>query len=187
MCFLPLNLKKFDVINPSWVRPTDVVKWRGSDYLTEIFTPAFVDKLSTISEILGVMIFNKINHLNHNFAHVDVALINEELVYIHYGLNIVFDDSTDVPSTMRWYTRRLPWLERKILLSAGNTPYMNFTMAELSLEAEHSINDFVTLVRTDIPHSISSGNGRRTCISVRFKNNYDWDTATNLFNKTFNQ
>jgi len=186
MYFLPLNLKKFEVINPNWVRPTDIVKWKGNDYVNEIFIPSFLEKLSTISEISGVIIFNKINHQNPINAHIDVALINDQPVYINYGLNIVFDDSTDIASTMRWYSHRFPWLEKKIILSAGNTPYMDFSIAELSLETEYNINDFVTLVRTDIPHAVSSGNGRRTCISIRFKNNYDWETATNLFNKTFN-
>ena len=72
-------------------------------------------------------------------------------------------------------------------MSVGNTPYMNFSMAELSLEAEHCIDEFVTLVRTDVPHAISSGNGNRTCISIRFHKNYEWDVAVDLFNKTFNQ
>ena len=187
MCFLPLNVKKIDVIKPTWVRPTDVIKWRGSDYLNEIFTSPFLDKLSTILEISGVMIFNTINQPNPFHAHIDVALINSKPVYNKYGLNIVFDNSTDIPSAMRWYTRRFPNIEKKILFSAGNTPYMNFNMEELLLKTEYSIDEFVTLVRTDIPHAISSGNGRRTCISIRFKEKYDWGTATNLFNKTFNQ
>jgi hypothetical protein len=187
MYFLPLNLKKFDVIKPDWVRPTDVVKLRSSEYASEIFTTSFLEKLSTISKISGVMIFNKINHPSPTVAHADIALINNQPIYINYGLNIVFDDSTDFPSTMRWYSRRFPKLEKKILISAGNTPYMNFTMGELSLEAEHCIDEFVTLVRTDVPHAISSGNGLRTCISIRFHNNHDWDVAVDLFNKTFNQ
>ena len=187
MYFLPLNLKKFDVLNTNWVRPTDVVKWQGSEHLNEVFTTSFLEKLSTISKISGFMIFNKINHQSPPNAHADVVLINNQHVYINYGLNIVFDDSTDFPSTMRWYSRRFPKLEKKILMSVGNTPYMNFSMAELSLEAEHCIDEFVTLVRTDVPHAISSGNGNRTCISIRFHKNYEWDVAVDLFNKTFNQ
>ena len=187
MCFLQLNIKKFDVINSNWVRPTDKVKWRSSEYLTDMFTTDFLNKLSTISEITGVMIFNKINHSNPFNAHIDIELINEKPVYINYGLNFVFDDSTDINSTMRWYTYKRPWIEKKVLFSAGKTAFMNFTMEELILDTEHSIDEYVTLVRTDIPHTIFSGNGLRTCISIRFKKNYDWDTATNLFNKTFNQ
>lgn len=187
MYFLPLNLRKIDIINPNWTRPADVVKLRGSEYLTEVFTTDFLNKLSTVAEIAGVMIFNKSKQPNPVNAHIDVALINEKPTYINYGLNIAFDDSTDIPSTMRWYTRKFPSVEKRIQMTAGNTPHINFTIAELSLAAEHTIDEFVTLVRTDVPHTVSCGNGRRTCVSIRFKENHDWETATNLFNNAFNQ
>jgi hypothetical protein len=187
MFFLPLNLKKIDVVSPNWVSPKNMVIWKDEDYVKEIFVPSFLEKLSSISKVIGAVIFNKTKHQIDSNAHVDVELINNQLVYINYGLNIVFDNSTDIPSKMKWYSRRFPNMEKKVLMSAGNTPYMNFDIGELYLEAEHCINEYVTLVRTDVPHSISLGNGHRTCISVRFDENYDWDTATNLFNKTFNQ
>jgi hypothetical protein len=191
MYFLPLNLKKFDVINPNWVRPKDIttlddneyseVNWKGSEYINEVFTASFLEKLSTISEISGFLIFNKINCQSPSAAHIDVAFINNQPTYINYGLNIVFDDNIDFPSKMQWYSCKVP------LSETGPTSLMNFSMEELILEDEHCIDEYVTLVRTNVPHSISCGNSCRTCISIRFHNNYDWGTATNLFNKTFNQ
>jgi len=187
MYFLPLNLKKIDVVRPDWVRPMDMVKWKGADYAKEVFTDSFLEKLSSIAKVSGLMIFNKMRQHNPVTAHIDVALINNKPIYINYGLNVVFDDSTDMSSKMQWYTRKNPEIQKHVLISPGNTPYINFSTSELTLESEYSIDEYITLVRTDIPHSICSGNGIRTCVSLRFHENHDWEKAVELFNKTFNQ
>lgn len=186
--FLPLNLNKNDVISESWVRPTDVrVGWLDIDYVKNMLTTEFFEKLGGVNNVSGAMIFNKINHQNPNIAHVDIAMNNEKIVYVNYGVNIVFDDSTDILGTMRWYSINNPNKLPRVLFTTAKTPYINFYNIELTLEREYVISDTVTLVRTDVPHSVSSGNGNRTCISIRFKHNFDWDTAVDHFNKTFNQ
>jgi hypothetical protein len=186
--FLPININKNDVINPSWVRPNDVkVEWRGVDYVKDMLTTEFFEKLGGLTSISGAMIFNKINHKNPSIAHADVFVIEDELFYKNYGLNIVFDESTDMPGTMRWFSINNPKEKPNLLFTIAKTPYLNFDNSEITLEQEHVILDTVTLVRTDVPHSISSGNGIRTCISIRFKHNFDWDIAYDHFNKMFNQ
>lgn len=186
--FLSLNVQKKDVIRTDWVRPTDVkIAWKDLKYVQEIFTSEFLTKLQTVAEVSGMMLFNRIDQHDPQIAHTDVALVNDEIINVNCGLNIVFDDSTDIKSNMRWYSIKYPNREKQASFTSANTPYLNYHINELKLEAEQCIDDFVTLVRTDVPHTISSGNGCRTCISIRFKDSINWTDAVNRFNATFNQ
>lgn len=187
--FLPLNIDKREIFNTSWKRPIGhKVQWKEVDYVKDMLTPYFFNKLQSVAQITGTMIFNKINHQNPDNAHIDIAMVNNKIQYIPYGLNIVFDDSTDITSTMRWYSHKKPIDKVEVLYSLAGTAYISYPVEELVLEEEHNIDNLVTLVRTNVPHAISSGNRFRTCISIRFKYpDNEWYNGYKLFDKLFNQ
>ena len=195
--YLPLNVKKNDVMSPEFVRPMEgkdngiylkhKVKIVGSDIVESWFVPEFVEKLKSISEIWGAVIFNHKEVYKTLDAHTDVLFDDDQKPYlIHYGVNVVFDDSTDMRGAMRWYSMKDQTTDDDVRINPANTPYVNFKIEELNLEDEYLISDYVTLVKTDIPHNATSGNEFRTCLHIIFKENFDWETAVEKFSKTFN-
>jgi hypothetical protein len=196
--YLPLNIIRDSVFKSEWSRPskglnTEIPSYRNllvkdGSYAKEIFTTEFYEKLRSISEISLIFIFIHKNNYDSQMAHIDILRgPDNKITYIHSGLNIVFDDSTDVSGTMRWYSLKDNTNITKIEYAAAVAPYLSYQIDELNLEEEYCISDFVTLVRTDVPHTTISGNDYRTCISVRFKDNFDWDTVVKKFDNTFNQ
>lgn len=185
--YLPLNVKRDDVVKSTWVRPTEDITTRDGKYAKEMLTEEFYEKLVGIDEISLVMIFTRLQEYYPIVAHVDMGeMVNGEAHKTHAGLNIVFDDSTDTKGVMRWYSLKDPNKEKKISLTPAKTAYIQYMTNQLNLEAEYCISDLVTLVRTDMPHAVSAGNQPRTCISLRFRSNIEWDAAVEIFNKTFN-
>jgi hypothetical protein len=184
--YLPINVNRNDVVKPSWVRPTEYITTRDKDYAKDMLTEEFYEKLTSIDEISLVMIFNQLKNYYPMMAHVDLGMPDGEPVETHVGLNIVFDDSTDSKGTMRWYSPKDSSKEKKVAFTPTKTAYLNYMTNQLNLEAEYCIADLVTLVRTNVPHAVSAGNKPRTCISLRFASNMDWETAVEKFNKTFN-
>jgi len=187
--FLPLNIEKKDIFKPNWIRPYNgKVKWKNINYVKSIFSDYFFDKLNSIKEIEGTIIFNKMYHENPIDAHTDIYVYNNKVIFIPYGLNIVFDDNKDMKSKMCWYSTKNETNEQQISWSIGNTPYINYSIKDLILQEEQYFGNGIALVRTDVPHAIFSGKKFRTCISIRFKN-YDggWENGYNLFNNAFNQ
>lgn len=187
--FLPLNIEKKDIFKPNWIRPNVVpVKWEKIDYVKSIFSEYFFDKLNSIKEIEGTMIFKKIYHQNPIDAHIDINIHNNKVILIPYGLNIVFDDNTDMKSKMCWYSPKNEINEQQIKYTIAKTPYINYSIKDLILQEEQYFGEGVALVRTDVPHAIFSGKKNRTCLSIRFKNyNEGWENGYNLFNNAFNQ
>jgi hypothetical protein len=195
--YLPLNVRKDTILKPNFVKPLDGndngiyknhrVQIIEGDCLDNWFTKEFSNKLKSVSDIWGVVIFNHKEIYTALDAHVDVLLDKDNNPYaLNYGVNVVFDDSTDIQGVMRWYSMKNPQSENDIQINPGKTPYFNFKIDELILEEEYYISDLVTLVRSSVPHNATSGNEFRTCIHILFKDNFDWEIAVEKFNKTFN-
>lgn len=189
--FLELNIDKQSILQRDYIKPTKIInyiKWESIDYLKSIFTIDFLNTLSKVSEIAGALVFYKRNQQTPHEAHTDIAVINEKVIHIPYGMNIVFDDSNDIQSKMCWYSFKDNLQKDEIKYSPAGVAYLTHPIKNLVLEQEHTISDKVTLVRTDVPHAIISGNGLRTCISIRFKSfASSWKEGYELFNEAFNQ
>jgi hypothetical protein len=190
--YLPLRIRRDDILKSGFVRPSNLdsvyITLENSDYVNKIFKSEFVEKITSLSDIWGVIIFNLNSNQDHTetYTHTDVTYNNNgDVIYVNSALNIVFDDSTDIPGTMRWYSNKYPVDLNNVALSHANSPYLHFNINDLTLEDEYCISEFVTLVRTNVPHSISSGNQYRTCISIRFTDDFDWNIAVEKFNKLF--
>lgn len=184
--YLPLDLDKKEILSSTFKRQYVGVKWENIEYVKNILTHNFFTKLSSLAEITGAMIFNKIHHQTPDNAHIDIDTASNKLFFIPYGLNIVFDSSTDMKSSMRWYSHKGPH-ENIVQTSKDGTKFLSFPISSLNLEEEYCIDEKPVLVRTDVPHTIYSGNGFRTCISIRFmyyKN--DWESGYHLFDQAFN-
>lgn len=185
--FLVLNVNKTDVINPSWVMPYTKILWKDAEYLKTVLTPDFFNKLNSVAPVSGAMIFNKINNQNPWEAHTDVYIQDGEARLYTQALNIVFDQSTDIKGTMKWYSNKNPSDTLDVKFTPLNTPITVQPISELIFEEETCIDEKVTLVRTDVPHIIVSGNNFRTCVSIRFKKNYEWETIVQILDQAFNQ
>jgi len=188
--YLSCNVHRNSVIKSTWVRPIEHIVYKDRNYVKEVLTEEFCEKLTTIDDIGGIIIFNRWRDYIPSIAHVDFENNSDrtlDLVRTNAGLNIVFDDSTDIKGTMRWYSLKNSACEKSVEFTEANTPYLSYSIDQLNLEAEYCITDFVTLVRTNVPHSVSAGNQPRTCISIRFCSNMDWEAAVDKFNKAFNK
>jgi hypothetical protein len=188
--YLPININRNDAIKSTWNRPIEFIDSKDTNYAKEILTEEFYTKLTTIDDITNVMVFNSHQNYYPTEAHIDITQysgieINPSSTNV--GLNIVFDDSTDIKGTMRWYSLKDSTKNKKVEFTSAKTPYLSYATDQLNLEAEYCIGELVTLVRTNVPHAVSSGNKPRTCISLRFRNNMDWVEAFVKFNKMFNQ
>ena len=139
-----------------------------------IFNQAWLSYLENIElgKAVNCVAFYKPPHYNIDNAHIDRNTTNLTTVAI-YGVNLIFDDDR---SDMVWYN--LP-AEKPIKPFTDNlfTPYEMWTASSLE-EVSRTVlpNNKMTLVRTDIPHAIFTGNSGRWCISIRFKDRPELDS-----------
>lgn len=187
--YLPLNIDRGDILNSSVTISTDTaIQAYGKPWVESILTPNFYRRLTGVLDVTGAMVFNKVDNHKPEIAHTDIELVDGQILYKPYALNIVFDTSTDMQSKMCWYSTNTPLEKIGVKYSLAGTPYQSFLIGELNLEDEYCIDNMVTLVRTNVPHTIYSGNGCRTCISIRFVYpDREWNTGYSLFNSEFNQ
>lgn len=162
------------IINPNWKKPFFeyffVKNYDTRPEWEEIINPNFLDLLETTMPIARLMVFNKPKNWSTTDAHIDPGVL--------FALNIVPNVSN---AKMQWF-KAISSEKKEISYSKANTPYLNYQEKELALIHEASIDNRISIVRTDVPHRIKIGNSSRTCISFRFKCNFkSWDEVYNFY------
>lgn len=167
-----------DVINNNWLRPHPgmffVKNYDEHTDWEQILNTDFLETVNSIHPIVRVMVFNKPRSWTNQDAHIDPGIL--------YALNIV-QSVNNSDAKMQWFNL-INSANKAVSYSDSNTPYVNYTADELDLVHEDCIDNTVSIVRTDIPHRISIGNYFRTCISFRFKQDFNfWEDMYYFYKK----
>lgn len=187
--FLPLNVDKQKVIRSDWVIPFDtVIDWKKADYVKSMLTDEFFDKLDGVSKVVGAMIFTRGTEPSY-VAHLDLGRSETGQVYAtECALNFIFYKNESDEGLMRWYSLKQGEIDlADVRYNPAKTAYLRWELNECNLETEHSISEYPTLVRTDVPHDVIAKSGTRTCVSIRFQHQgIGWEAQVEKFNKAFN-
>jgi len=109
-------------------------------------------------------------------AHIDYYSTGE---LANPGLNYVIGGKG---SLMRWY--KMPYIDVPIKISPSGARYTEYSIDDLELIEETDLKENkLTLVRTDIPHTIYVKNAPRICISIRLKPkiHQSWESTVNFY------
>lgn len=194
--YLPLKIKTTDVLRKDWINPFNgdegnLIKLFSGDYASTVLTDVFLQKFDMIGPINGVIVFHKDNFDPELGAHVDCYKSSDdsEPLLALAGVNLVLDQGVNT-SAMQWFKLKddTSTTANPIKLTNINSLYVEWSPKELDLVEEYSILEYPTLVRTNVPHTVRTGDGRRTCISLRFDSPCTtWEELYSLFDKAFNQ
>jgi len=140
----------------------------------ELFNSDWVKQLCecTQNEVSTLVVFYRPPFYQHAAAHIDLNLKHaleavDSVVTEPAGVNLVYNGANDT-SQMVWY-HCTEYTEKDVQWAMNHTPYINFDLESLSEMSRCCIGNNVTLVRTDIPHTILMSSEPRLSISVRFK------------------
>lgn len=127
------------------------------------------------------MIFVSYPNLTPIHAHVD-GFAEPYVGTGVFGLNFVPFGSGD----MIWYDvlpEFLPIEERPTEISKANTEYKLISVDELKEIKRHNIGKSLTLIRSDVLHTIQTTTEERWCVSLRFRDSSirTWDDVLNKF------
>lgn len=188
--YVPLNIKTKNVLRPDWENIKEIQEFGIRKYpraeIKSLLNPSFFYVLDTVLPIYTMTVFTT----GPNFTtetHIDIAEIhNGEVLIGCHAINLVVHKGPEI-GYMRWYkSKKDDGLD--VTYTPANTPKLGFEKSNLDLVEEHQINEYVTLVRTDVPHDIETFNSTRICFSIRFKYNdtyKHWENAVSMVSKAF--
>jgi hypothetical protein len=147
---------------------------------TRIFNQDWLDYMQSIGiPVVRAMLFYRNSMCIQKNAHVDLRGpdSNGNISYINYAMNWVLGGKD---SEMIWYN--LPDKNIDVKYSMANTPYIQWPISTLEEIERVNIQNSLTLIRTDIPHSIQVQSEPRWCISARSDiSGYSWQQAVDHF------
>jgi hypothetical protein len=166
-----VDIRDFSTTKPVGLHVIDGFgQW--SEYNKESINHYFSSKwISNIEKLLGVsidafMIFNTNANRPPPTAHIDY--MEPYTGTAVYGFNFVPYGGHD--STMEWFKPKketLPTELRPLGKTNADTLFKYWVMDELDLIDSVSIKNQLTLVRTDVPHAVRTGNEPRWSVSFR--------------------
>ena len=175
-CWYRLNIDVADALSKDWVFPPTDDTWNGIGLWPfekdKIFNNDWLQHMDDIGvPITGSILFYREPNLIDDVAHVD--LVGENANVVHFGFNWVFGGSG---SEMIWYDRPSTWDDRNLELTPDGNKFMAWKIADLTEVDRCSIQNELTLVRVDYPHSIIVGDEERWAISARTSlQDMSWD------------
>lgn len=180
--YLPINLSINDAFCQEFQWPTiEDCNKRKLIYFNDLRT-IFSDKWINSCHLAGIniknamMFYKPANHIP-DYAHVDV--VNQDLTgSVVCALNWTIGGGD---SKMKWYSTKND--TREIINSMPGVPSANYNFSNLTEIHNHTLCESMTLVRTNIPHAIWTGNESRWCISVRLPYGQlkSWEEAQDFF------
>lgn len=163
-CYYQLKIDITDALNPRWRFPVPTGNYG-------IWTPPapfiFSSKWLEYTSDLGLnfhhaLLFYRGSNMTSKEAHVDTHPAGQG--YVKSALNWVIGGDE---SEMHWYDMPSPEAATVVKDPKTKVPYTTFQFKDLTLIESTKIKNEVTLVRTDLPHSITMGTSPRWCISAR--------------------
>jgi hypothetical protein len=154
-----------------WVKPELPGIWYMKPY--QIFEKEWLDYMEELGlPILCAMLFYKPAFYDNDTAHIDTYAKEPTRPNI-FGLNWTVGGEG---SSMVWYhpseIKPVPKINK------AGTPFYEWPVAQLVEMDRCNIQDQITMVRVDVPHSIAMGSTSRWGISARISNEpRDWDSS----------
>lgn len=148
----------------------------------KIFNQEWLNKMkASMIDIDNILIFYRPINYTTEDAHIDTTDKLDGSPDM-FGFNWIIGGHN---SKMIWYSLPEHGLERKY--TSTGVPYISLSINKLTeIERTTLENNVITMVRTDIPHSIQIGDEPRWCLSFRTRSKFKtWDSAVNYM-KAFN-
>lgn len=142
----------------------------------EIFSEQWLNYTKELGiDFTHALLFYRGPNTTSKEAHVDTHA--ESHKFVNFAVNWVIGGAG---SKMHWF--KLP--DMKVASTVKdpktNVPYTTFQYKDLEYIESCSISNQVTLVKTDVPHSITMGREPRWCISARVMNDQlTWEEIIN--------
>jgi hypothetical protein len=177
-CWYRLNINVDNALSNDWVFPPTDDTWNGIGLWPfekdKIFSNDWLHTMDNLElPITGSILFYREPNLVDDIAHVD--LVGENAKTVHLGFNWVFGGKG---SEMIWYDRPSNWSDRNLELTPDGNKFMAWKISDLVEIDRCSIQNELTLVRVDYPHSIIVGDEERWAISARTSmQEMTWDEA----------
>ena len=135
----------------------------------DLFTPAWLEYAAGLGiDFNHALLFYRGPGMTSKEAHVDTHAETHQ--FVNFAINWVLGGKD---SKMHWY--KLPDMRVASTVKDPKTsvPYTTFQFKDLEYLESCEITNEVTLVKTNLPHSVTMGNEPRWCISARVKHNND--------------
>jgi hypothetical protein len=181
-----VDIRDLSYGKPEGVHAEGYAQW--ASFTNENFKYYFsLDWVNKIENVLGIkldafMIFNTDANRDPPTAHVDYTEPHISSASI-YGFNFVPYGQN---STMEWFKPKsgtLPESQRALGKTNADTLYKYWEIHELEQIDSVSIKNKLTLVRTNIPHAVRTGNEPRWSVSFRSADSSikTWEDAIDRF------
>ena len=144
-----------------------------SIHTKDIFSPQWLEYTESIGVFISsAMIFHKGSFTNFPDAHIDIRSV-DPLCLSTFGINWCYGGKN---SEMVWY--ETPIEPKNVSYTPANTAFLSWNINELKEIERRHIGNEVSLVRTDIPHSINMDADPRWAISARCREweGNEWET-----------
>jgi hypothetical protein len=179
-CWYSLDIDISNALRKDW--EWNIPESSTLDVKTEniqIFNQDWLDYMRSIGiPVVRAMLFYRNSMSTQKNAHVDLSGpdSNGNISYVNYSMNWVLRGKA---SEMIWYN--LPGENVNVKYSMANTPYIQWPVSTLEEIERVNIQNSLTLIRTDIPHSIQVQAEPRWCISARSASWFTWQQAVDHF------
>jgi hypothetical protein len=145
-----------------------------------IFNQDWLDYMQSIGiPVHRTVLFYRNSMFTQTNAHVDLARAgsNGNITRITYAMNWVLGGKD---SEMIWY--KLSDENIDVKYTMANTPYAQWPISTLEEIERVNVKNSLTLIRTDVPHSVQVQIEPRWCISARSDiHGYTWQQAVEHF------
>lgn len=159
------------------------ILYNGKDDFSKFFNLSWIEQVekSLCIDILGAVIFYRGANFQNVIAHIDID--PEPEYQAVYGLNWVAHGSEH--STMNWFELPTDYKtsDQPMLYTPAKSPWQSWPVETLIKTHSTNIGNQLTLVQTNVPHSINTGPIDRWGISLRARdiNIVKWSDAVDHF------
>lgn len=177
-CYCLSNISTNQIIKTDWLPQTtdSEPSWYYCEY-TEILQESAIQMFNDfgLSPIRAAVFYCPVN-CSPDYAHVDV---NHNKIRTVSAFNLVWRSSPG--SRMIWYHENENFNETEPTPDGSLRKWpkylINWKISELNtLDVFELPSDYLTLVRTDVPHAVFTESCPRICISIRFSWHLDaWE------------
>ena len=175
-CWYSLNIDFSNALRKDWEwKIPDLKKSYIRSESSRMFNAEWLSYMNSIGvPINHAVLFYRTPNGDPPTAHIDINGNNH--TPIHYALNWIVKGKN---SEMKWYN--LPDTYPDTKYSMANAPYIDWPMSELEEIDKANIQSYFTLVRTDIPHKVTTHEESRWAISIRSSVLANWNDVVSHF------
>lgn len=167
-CWYETKIDINQAIRNDWKYPSDnLIDFRLWRYeASNVFNTVWLKYMSDIGlPVAKLILFYRTPQSIDKTAHVDLRIAKNATVFPTwlFALNWVVGGND---SEMSWFDEPVD-IQKPVSWTENSLPYRSWPLRELSIIDKKSIQSTLTLVRTDVPHNIRTGNTPRWGFSIR--------------------